>query len=84
MTKNEIIEFNTKFSTKIPISVIKNNNKNINIIIDPIAEPILEGTTIDYITADYSNHFFESKFIFTPDKSIAASCGCGKSFTVKD
>lgn len=68
--------------TVIPTTVIKNNN--IGVIIDPIAEPILIGTTIDYIKADYTKNNYESKFIFTPDSSHASSCGCGKSFTVKD
>lgn len=62
-------------------TTIKNNN--VKILIDPISEMFLIGTTIDYVTEDLENNIFENKFIFTPNKSIATSCGCGISFTPK-
>ena len=59
-------------------------NKDVKIIIDPLSEMHLLGTEIDYINEDYSKGIFENKFVFNPDKKYAYSCGCGKSFTVKD
>ena len=44
----------------------------------------LIGTKIDYINENYSKNIFESKFIFTPDKNFATSCGCGVSFNPKN
>ena len=55
-----------------------------NLHVDPIAEMILLGTKIDYVSEDYSNGIFENKFIFTPDKNRASSCGCGISFNPKE
>ena len=48
-----------------------------------MSEFLLIGTTIDYINEDFSNGIFENKFIFSPDKTLANSCGCGISFTPK-
>ena len=50
------------------------------LIIDPVAEMLLLGTTIDYVSEDFSKGIFENKFTFTPDKKLATSCGCGVSF----
>ena len=55
----------------------------IKVIIDPISEMFLLGTTIDYISEDYDKGIFSSKFIFLPDLKLASSCGCGISFTPK-
>jgi len=63
-------------------TLIKTNNTEL--IIDPISEFLLLGTTIDYIHEDYSKGIFESKFIFIPNKTFASSCGCGISFTPKN
>lgn len=60
---------------------VENNNKRV--YIDPMGEMYLIGTTIDYIKEDITNNIFESKFVFTPDKSIATNCGCGTSFSPK-
>ena len=49
-----------------------------------MSEMALLGTTIDYISEDYNQGVFENKFIFTPDKDYASSCGCGISFTPKN
>jgi iron-sulfur cluster assembly accessory protein len=68
--------------SKITISHLKRNEANV--IIDPMSEMFLLGTTIDYICEDYDNGIFESKFVFMPDKEFASSCGCGISFTPKD
>ena len=59
------------------------DNKKIQVIIEPQSEFYLIGTTIDYINEDYKNGIFENKFLFTPDKNLGYSCGCGKSFTLK-
>lgn len=58
-------------------------NNNIEIVIDPLCEFLLMGTTIDYIKEDLPNGIFENKFVFLPDKSITTTCGCGVSFTPK-
>ena len=44
----------------------------------------LLGTTIDYISEDYSKGQYESKFVFNVDKKFASSCGCGISFSPKN
>ena len=59
-------------------------NNNVKFIIDPMSEFLLIGTTIDYINEDYSKNIFESKFIFTPLKEFATTCGCGVSFSPKN
>ena len=66
---------------KIPPNVITNNH--VNVIIDPMCEIYLIGTTIDYQFEDVKKGIYDSKFIFTPDKKIATSCGCGGSFSPK-
>ena len=52
---------------------------NLYIVIDPLSEFLLLGTTIDYTTSAFDN-----KFVFIPDKDLASSCGCGISFTPKN
>jgi iron-sulfur cluster assembly accessory protein len=76
INNNEYLElYNNKYK---PIII---TNKNIKVIIDPVSEMFLLGTTIDYIQQDYINNIFESKFIFIPDKNLINTCGCGISFT---
>ena len=58
-------------------------NGKSKIFIDPIAEMLLFGTTIDYIEEDWNKGIFENKFIFIPDKNLVTACGCGVSFTPK-
>ena len=53
------------------------------VYVDPMSEMHLLGTTIDYITEDYSKGQFENKFIFEVDKDLLSTCGCGISFTPK-
>ena len=59
------------------------NDDGTNLYIDPISEMYLLGTTIDYISADYKNGVFESKFKFIINKDLMTSCGCGISFSPK-
>jgi len=68
-------------SNKIKPTIIK--KKHNEILVDPMSEFLLLGTTIDYVNEDYANGIFENKFIFIPDKTFASSCGCGISFTPK-
>jgi len=53
----------------------------IHLYIDPLSEMFLRGTTVDYLTEDYSQGQFENKFVFHPDKDLLTTCGCGVSFT---
>jgi len=65
-----------------PLPVIITNSET-QVVIEPMSEMLLLGTTIDFIEEDYSKNIFESRFIFTPEKDFATSCGCGISFTPK-
>ena len=58
-------------------------NSNTQVVIEPMSEMLLLGTSIDFIEENYSKNIFESKFIFTPKKDFATSCGCGISFSPK-
>ena len=60
--------------------VQKKSNK---VFVDPLTELYLIGTTIDYTHEDFTKGIYESKFIFTPDKNKASTCGCGVSFSPK-
>tara|TARA_B100000949_G_scaffold81540_1_gene72935 strand:+ start:1009 stop:1380 length:372 start_codon:yes stop_codon:yes gene_type:complete len=68
---------NTKFHTIIV-------DKDTKLYVDPVAEMHLLGTTIDYVTEDFSKGHFENKFIYEIDKDIMTSCGCGVSFMPKN
>ena len=78
---NEYDKIISERKTKIKPTILKNNNSKI--LVDPLSEFLLIGTTIDYVNEDYSNGIFENKFIFIPDKTLASTCGCGTSFTPK-
>ena len=54
------------------------------IFIDPMSEMFLLGTTIDYSFEDIEKGIYENKFIFTANKEIATSCGCGISFAPRN
>jgi len=56
-------------------------NADTQLLIEPLSEMLLIGTTIDFIEEDYKKNIFESRFIFTPQKDLATSCGCGVSFS---
>ena len=60
------------------------NEKNTKLYVDPISEMYLLGTTIDYISEDYTKEQFESKFQFGINKDLMSSCGCGISFSPKN
>ena len=53
-------------------NIIKNKyltiltNQDTKLYVDPLSEMHLLGTTIDYITEDYTIGQYESKFIFIP------------------
>lgn len=68
---------------KIKPTIIENNEKTTKIFVDPMSEMFLIGTTIDYVFEDIEKGIYENKFVFTPDKNYASSCGCGISFSPK-
>ena len=68
---------NNKFHTVL-------NDESSKLYVDPISEMYLLGTTIDYISEDYKNGVFESKFEFIINKDLMSSCGCGISFSPKN
>mgnify|MGYP006150202007 FL=1 len=70
-----------KIKNKKP-NILKNND--VSVYVDPTSEIYLIGTTIDYIHEDYSKNIYESKFIYSIDKELASSCGCGISFMPKN
>ena len=74
--------FDNLYNSRISPTLIKNGESKL--IIDAKSEMLLFGTTIDYIKEDYVKNIFESKFIFTPKKEFATTCGCGISFTPKN
>ena len=63
------------------LTVLK--ERDATVYVDPVSEMFLLGTTIDYITQDYSNGEFESRFNFIINKDTMTGCGCGISFTPK-
>ena len=67
---------NNKFYTVL-------NDKNTKVYVDPLSELYLLGTSIDYVTEDFSSGEFESKFKFGINKELMTSCGCGISFSPK-
>lgn len=82
INKDVYDDINNKYHFKIIPTVIEKYDTKI--LIDPLSELLLLGTTIDYINEDYSKGIYENKFIFTPNKQLATSCGCGISFTPND
>ena len=65
-------------------------NDSTKVYVDPVSEMYLLGTTIDYVSEDYSKGEFESKFkfiineiMFTND-CIYCLCDCFSSFTLYD
>ena len=76
---NKIVEENCG---RIKPTILTNDSTKI--LVDPVSEFLLLGTTIDFVKEDYAKNIFESKFVFQPNKDISASCGCGISFTPKD
>ncbi len=64
-------------------SLLESQNYNARVLVDPMSEMMLFGTTIDFINEDFSKGIFENKFIFKPDKELVNACGCGVSFSLK-
>ena len=79
LDKKEFEEINRN---KLKPTIIEQNNTKV--VIDPVAEFHLLGTTIDYIKEDYQKGLFDGQFKFIPNKEIASSCGCGISFSLKN
>jgi iron-sulfur cluster assembly accessory protein len=77
----DVKEIESLSNEKILPTIIEKNNAKV--MIEDSSLWLLIGTTIDYAKEDYSKGVFESRFIFTPKKEIASSCGCGISFTPK-
>ena len=59
------------------------NEGDTQLYIDPMSEMFLLGTTIDYVSEDFTKGEFESKFQFKINKDKMSSCGCGISFSPK-
>lgn len=78
----DINEYNSFNQEKIKPTIIQNGNSKI--LIEPLSEMLLLGTTIDYIKENYEKQLYESKFVFTPNKKLASTCGCGVSFNFKN
>jgi iron-sulfur cluster assembly accessory protein len=76
-------KYNNYFMNNHKIKPTKIENGDIKILIDPMTEMLLLGTTIDYVSENFEKGIFENKFIFTADKTVASSCGCGISFNPK-
>ena len=74
--------FNDKNIFDVEPEILCDNE--VKLYVDPISEMYLLGTTIDYISEDYSKGQYESKFVFNVDKKFASSCGCGVSFSPKN
>ena len=68
-------------SGKFKPTVIEKDSAKV--LVDPMSEMFLIGTTIDYVSADFNKDIFESKFVFIPNKDLASTCGCGISFAPK-
>ena len=71
-------KFETIFNeSKIRPTIIENNCHKV--LVDPISEMLLIGTTIDF-----EETIYESKFKFYPNKEISRTCGCGSSFLPRE
>jgi len=54
------------------------NDGGISVIIEPLSEFLLQGTTVDY-----EKGLYEEKFVFnTNGTNKKSKCGCGKSFSI--
>jgi len=76
-------KYNIFLNDNQKIKPTKMENNDVKLLIDPRTEMLLLGTTIDYVSEDYQKGIFENKFIFTANKNVATSCGCGISFNPK-
>lgn len=55
---------------------IKLVQKGVRLFIDPAALPIVEGSTVDFVSED-----LEQRFVFN-NPNAKGNCGCGESFSV--
>ena len=76
-------KYNTVTSGVSNPSLLESDRYNARVLVDPLSEMILFGTTIDFIYEDFNKGIFEHKFIFKPDKELVNACGCGVSFSLK-
>ena len=74
--------YNSFINKKIKPIIL--SNEKIKILVDPLSELYLLGTTIDYINENYNKNIYESKFIFILDSKKVSTCGCGISFSPKN
>ena len=79
----KLMENNINDLFKEALSILENNDSGAKVLVDPQSEMILFGTTIDFVTEDFSKGIFENKFIFKPDNELVSACGCGVSFSLK-
>ena len=80
MDKEKYNKFTKNLTTP---SLLESDQYNAKVLVDPLSEMILFGTTIDFVYEDFSKGIFENKFIFKPDKELVNACGCGVSFSLK-
>ena len=74
-------DYNSFINKKVKPIIL--SNEKIKILVDPLSELYLLGTTIDYVNENYNKNIYESKFIFIPDSNKISTCGCGISFSPK-
>tara|TARA_B100000035_G_C20829107_1_gene477852 strand:- start:273 stop:680 length:408 start_codon:yes stop_codon:yes gene_type:complete len=74
---------NMENTQKTSLKATKIENNGVEVYIDPLSEMFLLGSTIDFISEDFSKNIFENRFTFEPDKTLATTCGCGISFNPK-
>jgi len=84
INSEKIKKLTNPLKKKIGVNIIRNDDNNNSVFIDPLTEMYLMGTKIDYQYEDFSKQIYESKFLFSVDKNLASSCGCGTSFMPKN
>ena len=84
ITYQKIREITNPLKKKFGITIIKNDDNNNQVLVDPLVEMYLIDTNIDYQFEDFENKIYESKFIFNVNKKFASTCGCGTSFMPKN
>ena len=80
MDKKEYTDYTSGINSP---SLLESHEYNARVLVDPLSEMMVFGTTIDFINEDFSKGIFENKFIFKPDSELVNACGCGVSFSLK-
>jgi len=80
ITSSEVAKMSEE--SRIPVTSVEGDGVKVHI--DPLSEMYLLGTTVDYVSEDYSAGIYESKFVFRPNRDVAGTCGCGVSFYMKE